>query len=566
MRRRPVSFRLRRRLFFRQAIRTLDHRVPGWEKSLPSWGTSFALHGMLLLVLALVVLSTDVRKDSRDLEGRIGQLTEDLTSLFPADQAGDPFTKNQTDLPPSLSLEQADPDEKTISQPKLPDNVRFAPQLAGPNLPPNSAGLGGLPRGDFSIVDSGALKPVSISGRQIADDLTAPFSGRSGPTKAALIRREGGTVKSEEAVRNGLEWFARHQRADGGWSLNYHPECAGAGCPVDEQERLMESDSAATGLAILPLLGAGHSHMKEGKYQSTLKRGLQWLMDHQTPDGDLWVASGHSTTRFYSHAIGTMALCEAYGVSNDKRLRDPAQKAINFLCKMQNLSDGGWRYFRDQPGDTSVFGWAIMALRCGKLAGLNVPKNVLSRCVKYLNASVADNAKVTYSYIPGRSASPTMTAEGLLGRQILGWPKNFPALIKGVSLVYNDLESSTDRNIYYWYYATQLLHNMKGPLWEKWNLKIREGLLGMQIKGDGCDRGSWSPLEPQPDRWGYAGGRLYVTSLSVLTLEVYYRYLPMYKDDPSGEAKLDPKAENADELMEEPAAKMEEPATKKAAN
>jgi hypothetical protein len=74
-----------------------------------------------------------------------------------------------------------------------------------------------------------------------------------------------------------------------------------------------------------------------------------------------------------------------------------------------------------------------------------------------------------------------------------------------------------------------MLHNMGGVVWRRWNPRVRDGLVRMQVKGAGCDRGSWDPLNPQPDRWGRAAGRLFVTSLSLLTLEVYYRYLPLYQ-------------------------------------
>jgi hypothetical protein len=43
--------------------------------------------------------------------------------------------------------------------------------------------------------------------------------------------------------------------------------------------------------------------------------------------------------------------------------------------------------------------------------------------------------------------------------------------------------------------------------------------------------GSWDPDKPTRDAWSEPGGRLMVTSLSTLTLEVYYRYLPLYKLD-----------------------------------
>ena len=100
---------------------------------------------------------------------------------------------------------------------------------------------------------------------------------------------------------------------------------------------------------------------------------------------------------------------------------------------------------------------------------------------------------------------------------------------KGAAGVWDDLRGSDDRNIYYWYYATQLLHNMQNKAWKQWNVKVRDGLVAMQVTGDGCDRGSWSPVLPVPDRWGLRGGRLFQTSLSILTLEVYYRFLPLYR-------------------------------------
>ncbi|MHC5544657.1 prenyltransferase/squalene oxidase repeat-containing protein, partial [Singulisphaera rosea] len=202
----------------------------------------------------------------------------------------------------------------------------------------------------------------------------------------------------------------------------------------------------------------------------------------------------------------------------------------------------------EQAGDTSVFGWQMFALRSARLSGLIVPKNTLIGCRTYLDLAAADGRKTTYSYQPGRAFSPVMTAEALLSRQYLGWPRNFPPLIKGASHVAIDLEQSQERNIYYWYYATQLLHNLQNKDWKKWNVRVREGLIQMQIPGNGCDRGSWDPVRPQVDRWAMSGGRLFLTSLSLLTLEVYYRYLPLYQPSdevPGQDDKDNPTAEKA---------------------
>jgi hypothetical protein len=86
------------------------------------------------------------------------------------------------------------------------------------------------------------------------------------------------------------------------------------------------------------------------------------------------------------------------------------------------------------------------------------------------------------------------------------------------------------RDIYYWYYATQVMHNLPGYEWDTWNRKMRKVLIETQAT-KGCAAGSWDPELPSKDHHGTAGGRIMMTSLSCLTLEVYYRYLPLYKLD-----------------------------------
>ena len=54
---------------------------------------------------------------------------------------------------------------------------------------------------------------------------------------------------------------------------------------------------------------------------------------------------------------------------------------------------------------------------------------------------------------------------------------------------------------------------------------------------DQCATGSWDPAKPTADPWGTHGGRLMMTSLGALTLEVYYRYLPLYKLDKKKKSK-----------------------------
>ena len=105
----------------------------------------------------------------------------------------------------------------------------------------------------------------------------------------------------------------------------------------------------------------------------------------------------------YSHGIATIALCEAYGMSGDKSLHIPAQRAIDFIVESQNKKTGGWRYRPGEPGDTSVVGWQVMALKSGQMADLNVPQETLDLAKKWL-ASVRGKGKNNsrFAYQGGR--------------------------------------------------------------------------------------------------------------------------------------------------------------------
>ena len=511
------------RVRLRRFLSRIDRSAPAWLVWLPSWGTSLLLHAVVLVILATFVYVTGRPPSERsDFDSSIISLADqDLTTLLPSDRSGDPFTDLKDDRTPSISL---DPTGQSTGQPPLVASLTFSPSLSMPDR--ISAGR-----------QATGLSNTLIAPKVHVEDMTAPFSGRQSVNKAQLIRREGGTTQSEMAVQEGLNWLMRHQREDGGWSLDTQGQCKMIPtCPEDVHA---ESDTAATGLALLPFLGAGHIHTQPSRYQEQVRKGVDWLVSHQQKTGELYI-SGAFNARMYSHAIASMALCESYGISKDPRLKEPAQLAINFIIMSQNKYDGGWRYEPGMEGDTSVFGWQMFALRSARLAGLNVPKNTIRGCSHYLDEASADKMKMTYGYLPGRPSTPVMTAQGLLCRQYLGWTKDNPTLIRGVAAVWEELKLSEDRNIYYWYYATQLLHNMQNKAWKQWNVKVRDGLIAMQVASKGCDHGSWSPIYPQPDRWGTKAGRLFETSLSILTLEVYYRFLPLYRtnnDIPEENAK-----------------------------
>ena len=113
----------------------------------------------------------------------------------------------------------------------------------------------------------------------------------------------------------------------------------------------------------------------------------------------------------------------------------------------------------------------------------------------------------------------------------LGWARNDERLVRGIKYLLKEENlpawKEPDRNIYFWYYATQVMHHMEGNYWDQWNGVVRDLLVEHQIH-NGREKGSWNPMLPVADRWGHHGGRLFVTCLSIYVLEVYYRHLPLY--------------------------------------
>ncbi|MHB8900037.1 MAG: hypothetical protein ACYC6Y_14915, partial [Thermoguttaceae bacterium] len=127
--------------------------------------------------------------------------------------------------------------------------------------------------------------------------------------------------------------------------------------------------------------------------------------------------------------------------------------------------------------------------------------------------------------------SLAMTAEGLLMRLYLGRDRSHPEMIAGASYLRQNLpgQPQTPNDVYYLYYATQVMFQMQGDYWPAWNEKLRPMLESTQVQS-GSLIGSWSPSQPARDRWAHAGGRLYVTAMNLLMLEVYYRHMPLFRE------------------------------------
>ena len=328
----------------------------------------------------------------------------------------------------------------------------------------------------------------------------------------------GGTKESEAAVQRGLDWLAAHQNANGSWSLNnFHANCKHPKC---SDPATVTSDPAGTGIALLPFLGAGNTP-DAGKHKVAVARALSWLVTQQQPDGT-WRAP-QDARPMYGHAMAAIALCEAYGMTQDAKLRGPAQKSLDYIIKAQHAGSGGWRYKPNEPADTSVVGWQMMALKSGEMAGLSVPAKTFDGIKRWL-ASVEANRPVggQFGY---QSATPTpaMTAQGLLCLQYLGAKRDDPRMRAGTGYLLKHLPKLGDTT-YYWYHANQVMYHMQGKHWKAWNDKLRDLLVVTQESKGGL-AGSWKPVDAREK----PGGRVYATALRLLMLEVYYRHLPLYQ-------------------------------------
>src|SRR5207253_2405573 len=141
------------------------------------------------------------------------------------------------------------------------------------------------------------------------------------------------------------------------------------------------SSTAATGLALLPFLGAGYTH-KAGEYPDVVERGLNYLKNK-----GLSISYGDDLRdgSMYGQALATLALCEAYAMTGDKELHDAAQGGLDFIAYTQDAKGGGWRYNPGEPGDTTVTGWMLMALKSGQMARLNVSSPAMMQVEKFLD-------------------------------------------------------------------------------------------------------------------------------------------------------------------------------------
>ncbi|MGO9919144.1 MAG: hypothetical protein ACLQIB_31150 [Isosphaeraceae bacterium] len=437
------------------------------------------------------------------------------------------------------------------SEPRAPGSAKTSGEPGGRQADgrPEPAGAGEDDGSPVALVRATPRPSIAASVAPVREraegrglpDIPKLYQPRLEPDRSARAQRSGASAASELAVERALDWLARHQDPDGRWDggvARYDDGSPAKGdddftvhCPPGEtcfgECAYWEADTALSALALLTYLGAGYTHT-EGRYSDTVGKGIDFLLKQQHPDGDL---RGRSrVVGMYCHAMATLSLCEAYALTGDGRLRDPAERAVNFLVRARARDGLAWRYEPGAPvGDTSILGWVVMGLKSAREVGIPTPNEASIRqgTLRWLDQVAAGQSKGLARYQPADPVTPTMTAEAWVCRQFLG--VGGPGLASSEAARFL-LQNESDRgptNVYYWYYATLALYQHGGEDWDRWNAKIRDRIVELQCKS-GHQTGSWGP---DGSIYGAKGGRIYCTALAALTLEVYYRYLRLY-DDP----------------------------------
>ncbi|MBQ9874851.1 MAG: hypothetical protein IJM30_10335 [Thermoguttaceae bacterium] len=466
----------------------------------PMWLASLCVHLALVVILALIAV-----------QGKIKNLAEIVSEPgfgddIVVDEVFDPsasveIEENLFDDPSNFEVATDVPSD-------VPDVSAFNEDTAESlSIIPASYGAEGAP---FDAYEN-------LIGTFNGDDL----SGR-GKNKGAMILAGGGNEGSEKSVALALSWLAEHQLRDGSWSFNNNESCG-----LCRNSGSTNAPLAATAMGVLPFLAAGHTPT-QGKYKKVVASAINFLTSNCQRRSDL-VSFREQGGTMYSHGLATIAICETYAMLSPKerkRYRELgyiAQGAINYIEYAQ-ADNGGWRYEPKQAGDTSVAGWQIMALKSGQMAGLNIQPETVFAARNFLRDIVGYEDGTHYGYTGAAPGSLATDSIGLLCRLYMDWGIEDDRIIKGSKALF---DSGPKLNTpYYTYYAMQLMYNVGGEQWTKWNARVRDDLIKTQCQ-DGHERGSWYP--DSPGGHCASGGRLYVTSLNCMCLEVYYRHMPLYQ-------------------------------------
>ncbi len=331
---------------------------------------------------------------------------------------------------------------------------------------------------------------------------------------------ELGDGRTEASVLKALRWLKHTQRPDGSWTG--------------------PSPTAMTGLAVLTYLAHGETPMSR-EFGGTMTRALDYLVASQREENGVTRFRG-SDGNEYAFLIATYALCEAYGMTHNPNAGEAARKGLARIIAGQSPT-GGWDYKLNRTStrdDLSFGGWALQAMKAGKMADLHV--DGLDESVKKAVRSLKTRAfrKGGFGYCAGNAPSG-LTATGCLALQLLGLAREKEVrcaldFMRAWGPVWENHPGGRNAQ-YYSYYATQCkyqagMRENAAPAdktsWKKWNAEMKAAYPSAMTElperipdseGRPCAMGYWQ------NRDAY-NAPVMGTCLCALQLMVYYRYLP----------------------------------------
>ncbi|MBT6959265.1 MAG: terpene cyclase/mutase family protein [Opitutae bacterium] len=352
-----------------------------------------------------------------------------------------------------------------------------------------------------------ALKGIGLN-------LPKTMENRCDPKKrVARLRSGGGKDITETAIILGLNWLKNTQAADGSW---------GGDAKGEEGVKSPQDKNAMTAMALLSFLG--HCELQDSpEFGPTVQKAINFLTS--TPP-DKMTSKG-----CYSHPIRTYALCEAYTMTKIKKLELFAKRASEFVINGQN-ENGGWAYGYGKGvaahTDLSVAGWNIQALKAAAYTGISIDglDEAMDKAVEYTKKCQDEKGKFQYrmSGHGGQSGQGSLTGTGVLCLQIWKNAKSQEAQ-KGLEwIIANQATEWKGVNVYAWYYHAQACFQATGvsggtKYWRAWNKNFQQIVCSAQESD-----GHW------PHGAHYHGDSdIYRTTMTILMLEVYYRYMPTGK-------------------------------------
>lgn len=305
----------------------------------------------------------------------------------------------------------------------------------------------------------------------------------------------------EVIYSKGLSFLKSTQSADGSWSNSTGSYGTFPG---------------VVSLSLLSFLAHGDDP-NHGPYSKNIQNSIDYLLSKQQKNGYI---GSHSLNdprgNMYNHGFAILALAEAYGMVDDKRIGPALQKAVDLTLTSQKTNTvGAWRYSPTaRDSDSTVAGCQIVSLYAARNAGIPIPEEALEKAAKYMK-SCYNESNGSYSYTnKSSSARMTLTAIGVLC-QALAKKKDTPEFKKSVEYLKDNLNyKELHYPAYFEYYMSQALFHADEETWKIWNKKNIQFLKILQ-RSDGS--------------FNVKGKIIYPTSAYLLSLALNYRFLPIYE-------------------------------------